>query len=288
MVAPTGATMIADKFPANVGEREAAMKLITRFFELWKGFDRFRFLVDSLYDNRIDFADELWFKWSIHPVFPRHGKYAKTFPYVEDNKDKPGIQGVPCCPIHTSDTDGSLRPMRFKDSSDFITVEHRHKLGIERGEAVKNRSARNRWVCDALGCRAGDHARARLRAQLLARRNRVESCFSTLKNRGLGAEGCLRAKWAGDTEMRWLILLASCGHNARIIAQDTGAYDRALTEAISLGLIEAPNADTTFAGREAATTERQRLIKSARRASTWTKPTLDRIQMTPREELAAA
>lgn len=306
----TGATMMADKFPADVNERDAAKHLIERFFELWPNFDRFKFLVgDSYYDNQIGLSEDLWFDWSIHPVFVRHGKYAKTLPYVEDNKDQPGIQGVPCCPIHTRNADGSLRPMKFKDSSDFITVEQRAKLGIARGETVKNRSARNRWVCDALGCtetattnvrddarvytylhRAGTHNRAQLRAAMLAQRNRVESCFATLKNSGLGAQGCLRARWAGDIEMRWLILVASCGHNARILAHDTGAYARALHEAISHGLIEAPNADTTFATREAATTERRRHIEPARPVSTWPPgTTLDRIQMAaPGEDLAAA
>lgn len=303
----TGAVMIAEKFPADFPERQAALELIDAFFELWPDCDRFECLVgDSLYDHSKEFAAVLWFGWSIHPVFPSHGTYAKDSAHVEGNEKEPGVLGVPCCPLHRTHDDGRPRLMKFKDNSNVIGIKQRAERGIPRGEMVSDLEARNRWQCSVPGCRetattwfkrdpriythlhrAGDHSRANLRRALLARRNRIEAFFSSIKNSGLGATGSHRARWAGDAEMRWLILLAAAGHNARILAQLTGAYDRALAEAQSLGHIES-DADTTPEAQAQARHERLSNREPAAPPETWTRPNLDRIHDRISELMLAA
>jgi len=94
--------------------------------------------------------------------------------------------------------------------------------------------------------------RAARRIVIEARRNLIESVFASLKADQLAGVARLKAYWAEDAQMEWLLLMHLVGLLARVHAWTDDGYARALEEAQSLDLTRIPTPDNPGCGPTAA------------------------------------
>ncbi|MGC9220457.1 MAG: hypothetical protein ACP5H2_03765, partial [Solirubrobacteraceae bacterium] len=255
-----GLTLIGGLFPSSVNERAATLVLLEQLFELFPELRQQReiYLVgDALYDNSVDFAYTLLFKYGIFGVFPRHGSLAQDLPYVSTG-------GVPVCDQERC----AGVECRRKDARSFPTPLYRLNHGLAAaGEWVLRPNhetlpdeekiwdeAHTRWVCPACGkeykTRFAEHPRlytylphggtselAMLRVSLLCYRNVIESAFSSMKGMGFAGTRLHRAKWADDTEMEHLAWMAATSMTARRLVHANGSYARVWQDAQALKLL---------------------------------------------------
>ena len=236
--------------PASYSERDAARKLLDILFRIWPDCPMTTLVGDALYDQEEAFAWELEFNWGLHPCFPRAGKVSRAFPYADTH-------GVPTCAhglMHREKAEG------FPDAS------WRSKTGTPRGQSARENDARIRWrcpikdpACATQTTRPRDNPRlytflphvggspaADIRRALLMRRNSVESCFASLKNRGIGGTGQQRLKLTGDDAADWVTSLAATYLTAGRVAHETGLYEQELDVVDELGYLTDPSDDNPF------------------------------------------
>ena len=237
--------IVAKLFPAAVSEGEAALELIQWLFELWPNCPVEVLCGDALYDESKAVAEELVFTWAIQPVFAARSDYSRELKHRE-------TMATPKC-------EHGL--MKYRGAEGFPTPKDRGPNGRISEVITIDARARIRWECRKGHCahvttrpyddarfytwypRAGDHPRAYLRSAIQARRNSVESVFSSIKQLGLTGTGSDRAKWAGDRATEWLILVGLMSMTARRLADSLGVYEEKQAEAIELGLADVSNSD---------------------------------------------
>jgi hypothetical protein len=78
--------------------------------------------------------------------------------------------------------------------------------------------------------------------------NTIESLWSQMKGNFSGNSAPVKAAWAGDTEMRWLIMVSLLGIVARRVAHLDGLYEQSLAEAAQLSVDQWVTAENPQAG----------------------------------------
>jgi hypothetical protein len=256
-----GKTLVWDLYPFAMYEPDCIESLLRKLHQLYPEHapDAEYLVADALYDTNVTHR-MLWKKWSIHLVC--HEKtddgYREDMPFWERSKvpGGKGDLGVPECRCGL---------MKRTKPDGFVTAAHRVARGIPFGAEVAQ-SPRLRWVCPNGRCparttrpleyprlytylpRAGTHATAALREALLLRRNEVESQYHLIQYFGLEGEAPLRAAWATDRGMEWLIGLILVYISARRWVHANGDYKRSLAEAEKIGALEWPTPDNPRPG----------------------------------------
>lgn len=244
--------------PGNGNERKGLMRLLKMIFEVWPDCPMSAIVGDGLFHNDKQLAHELVFNYGIQPIFPSGEKsFRKDLPHAE-------TAGVPHC---------ACGEMEQKDH-ELYTAERRAKEGIPRGAPAPKLNGRIKWKCPNGKCkgvatrpfdeprlytlypRQGSSPRAIERRVLMLRRNAIESIFASLKNLALGNDKFNCPPWAKGRGMEWLLGAGALALTARRVVHDSGLYERALSEADSLGLLESASRQSPAPGPDPATLNR--------------------------------
>jgi hypothetical protein len=218
---------------------------------------------DAGFDGK-EFARDVQERFSLHPVIAHKPSqpFARDLPHWKGSRVRKGDLGVPMC------AHGHMR----RDPNGFCTRRNRR---LPMGERESVDRARIRWTCPEDECRnvttwvkhdprlytylprAGDSRAARLREEMMRRRNDIESGFSILDFFGCDGASAMRARWADDHGMEWLTSLAMLYITARRLVHHTGDYEQSLQDAIEAGVLTIPTLDNPTPGPSRRTARRQ-------------------------------
>jgi hypothetical protein len=200
---------------------------------------------DAFYDHSEELARTLEQNYSVHPIFPVHGPTRERTKRRRGGEEIREVNGVPYC---------KCGPMKLRGRDYFYDAEQRLMDGKRRGSLAPNtKEACVRWDCPRQLCpsvslqfhhsprdhcwwpRGGDSKQAQERRALERYREIIESIFSEIKDCGIGTYD-LRALWARDAGMEWLVALHLLLRTARAYVHETGIYGLFHDEYRELGL----------------------------------------------------
>lgn len=280
----TGLPLIWGIYGAKAHEPDRVLELLGELRRLWPELPAEYLVADALYDTE-PFQRRLWAEHSIHPVAreDRGTKYRDDMPYWDKSPVAPGDLGVPSC------AHGAMA----RKPGGFHGHAKRRELDVPYGEPMPGLGgAVIRWLCPEQECneirthfwkyprlysylpRSGDSDPALLRQALYVRRNDVESLFALVHYFGVDGSSPVRAQWADDDGMCWLISLMLLYLTARRVVHETGLYAESHVEAQSLDVRKVADADDPSPGPDreqaAAARERRRRNQPAMRPpATW-------------------
>lgn len=244
-----GLPMIWGVYGSKVSEQQATLRLLSELRRLYPDIDPKYLVADAGFDSN-KFAEAVWMDHAIHPVIAakRSEKYQAAKPWWERSKVNRGEAGVPRC----------AHGLMLYSAEGFQDAHERRKRGMVPFGPVApdSRAGRLRWRCAEGVCkaqatkpsdyprlytflpRAGDHRRAIKRQALMLRRLDIESLFALTKYFKIDGTSPVRAAWADDTGICWLISLHMLYLTARRLVHENGMYEQSLAEAEQLGVRE--------------------------------------------------
>lgn len=226
--------------PAGGDERVALRALIRALYRLVPDFPM-RYLVgDGLYGMDADLIEWLDRCYGVVGVFPMHSGFDKKLPFS-------ATLGVPKCkhgwPTHLG-VRNEWAPKRRRDAGlapgDRAPGAPGHRWKCREGKScpeIRDTYSSEDWRLMSQTPHDGDSLAAARRSARSRYRNVLESIFSLMQHRGVGAGWPPRLRIGGDQTARWITSLTFLRLTAARLAHANGEYDRLLKRAVEVGVI---------------------------------------------------